>query len=86
MKALSRRTPPIVAADLSNVTELRDCVTYGALARLYEGNMTQGDPNSLFTKKAMMWREKYNAELSSLQPTIGDELRGPSMSITIHRR
>ena len=86
MKALSRRVPSIQAADLAIVTELRDCVAYGALARIYETNMTQGSSDSLFTKKATMWAEKFTSELQALSPTIGDSLRGPTMTMTVHRR
>lgn len=86
IKVLSRRTPPIRDADISIPKELRDCVVYGALARIYENNMTQGNPDSLWTKKAQTWRDRYISELSSLQPTLGDDVRGPSMSMTVHRR
>lgn len=85
-KALSRRTPPIRDSDLSDVTELRDCVVYGALARIYASNMTSGSEDALFTAKAQEWSDAYDNELEALQPTLGDEVRGPSMSITVHRR
>lgn len=86
MKALSRRVPSIHASDIAIVSELRDCVAYGALARIYETNMTQGSSDSLFTKKATMWADKFSAELQALSPTVGDSLRGPTMTMTVHRR
>lgn len=86
MKALRRRVPPITDASLSDVRELRDCVRFGALARMYERAMTEGTDDSLWTRKARWYQDRFQQELQALQPSIGDDVRGPPMSITVHRR
>lgn len=86
MKRLSRRTPPISDADLNDVTELRDCVVYGALRRIYERAMTQGSADSLWTKKREWYAQMYADEVAGLMPTLAGEVRGPSLGIAIERR
>lgn len=86
MKSLRRRVPPITEAMLSNVVELRDAVRFGALARLYERAMTQGGRDNVHATKARWYQERFQDELRALQPTIGDEVRSPPRTMTIHRR
>ena len=85
-KALSRRMPPIVDSDLSSPTELRDCVVYGALWRIYRDAMTQGSADALFTKQAEDWRDKYTAELRALSPSLDGGVRGPTLTLVVSRR
>ena len=84
LKSLRLRRPPINEGDLSDVTELRDAVTFGALERLYLLAMTTKD--SVFGVKHEKYQKRFAAELASLSPTVGGSASGGGGSITIERR
>lgn len=87
MKHLKRRIPPIVDADIADPTDLRDAVCYHALAQLYEDAMSSADLGDAFRKKAEWWRSRWESEIAALNPTIGDDERGPPGSqIVVTRR
>lgn len=82
-KALSRRTPPIIEAQISNATELKDAVCYGALMRLYRAAMTREDD-----KFAILYREykgKFGAEIQGLRISSGGSIIDGG-SVTVFRR
>jgi hypothetical protein len=84
VKFLERRTPPIVEGQLSDLTELKDVVCYGALARLYRNAMTEdGDVYSV------LWREfddKFASELGSLRLTLEGTVSADVPPTTVFRR
>lgn len=69
VRALSRRSPPIYESDLTDPTELRAAVSYGALTRLYRQAMTT--PDSIFAAHAKTYASQYEDELDGLSPTVG---------------
>lgn len=84
LKALSRRTPPILDTDLSDVTELTDAVAYGAAARLYQ--QAASTPDSIYETRRKMYQERFESECEGLMPTLTDELRGAASSWSTERR
>lgn len=85
MKSFGRRTPPILAEDLADVTELRDAVVWGAAMRTYRNAMTSGDDTALWTKKYEIYRELFGDELAYLMPTVNSEIR-VARSVSVERR
>lgn len=69
VRALARRAPPIYESDLTDPTELRAAVVYGALTRLYRQAMTT--PDSVFAQHAKTYASQYEDELDGLSPTVG---------------
>ena len=88
IKRLSRRTPPVLDSELNDVTELRDCVRYGALWKIYFTAMTEGDESALWTRKASSWKEMFLDEVAAVQPSLGGDVRAAagSPSVAVHRR
>jgi hypothetical protein len=84
LKALRRRTPPIVEGSLSDVTELEDAVVYGALEHLYRMAMASGSANYAELRK--LYHGKFEDEVSGLTPTLNGENRGTANSISLERR
>ena len=81
---LSRRTPPITETSLSIPAELKRCVVYGALERLYRHEMNEpGDVNGVQQK---IYARRYSDEVSAIMPTIAGGARGTAFSIPISRR
>ena len=86
-----KRAPidPAQIAELKNLPLLKADLplpVYGALAKIYVTNMTSGNADSLWTKKAKMWQDRFDIEIAALVPTLGDEVRGPPRSIAVSRR
>lgn len=69
IRTLRRRSPPIYDSDLSDPTELRAAVTYGALMRLYRQAMTT--PDSIFAAHAKTYASQFEDEVDGLSPTVG---------------
>lgn len=84
MRALARRTPIIVDADLADVTELKGCVLYGALERLFRMAMTT--PDSVHALQRKIYADRFQSEISGLMPTLNGDLRGAVFSIAFERR
>lgn len=85
LRRLKGLTPPINEADLTDVTELRDVVAYGALETLCVNAMT-GMDGDVFEKLAKHWRTLFQTELQSLRPTVATNQRAAPFTITMHRR
>lgn len=85
LRALSRRAPPILEADLVDPAELRAAVAYGALTRLYRQAMTT--PDSIFAEHAKTFAAKFDDEVGSLAPRLGDgDSTGSAFSYATERR
>ncbi len=84
LRHLSRRTPPIVESSLSIPAELKMCVVYGALERLYRRQMNEAGDQAGTQQKIYM--RKYDSEVSAILPTIAGGARGSAFSIAISRR
>lgn len=81
---LKSRTPPIRAADLVDVTELRRAVVYRALQRICRNASTgEGD---VWHVRARDFGREYEGELARLRPTVGGNLTGTPIGFTISRR
>jgi|GEM_PF-6819407 len=84
LRELSRRTPPILEADLIEVTDLRDSVIYGALARLYRAAIqVDGDR---YWHLARHYEKAYANERRTVRPTLQDGQSAHPHTITMHRR
>jgi hypothetical protein len=80
VKSLKRRTPPVHEADLSDLEELRDAVTYAALEYLYSLGMTSSDGHYAIRRR--LYQDRLEDELNALTPTVGDgESAGASWAI-----
>lgn len=86
LDGLRGHTPPVREADLSDVTELRLAVIYGALAQLYFAGITSGDPEAVYTAKHRHYRDEFRSAVNSLRPTVGGgaQIAAPA-SIRVHR-
>jgi len=69
-KALKRRTPPVFESQITDPSELKDAVAYGALMRLYRSAMTTPDDvnASLFRE----YRGHFETEILSMRLTLED--------------
>lgn len=84
IQALSRRTPPILEGDLSVPSELRDAVLYTVAEELYREAITSPDsPHAIQWK---VYRERANAEINGLMPTLSGDARGAPFSFSLERR
>ncbi len=84
LKALARRTPPILQAQLTVPSELKDAIVYSTLMRLYRGGITSdGDVNSIMWKH---YRDAFSAELQGMRLTVEDTASVDVFSIPIFRR
>jgi hypothetical protein len=83
---LRNRTPPVLAGDLSDVTELGPAVICGALARLYRNNMVTGDGDDISANKHKLYQRMFESRLSALRPTLQASLKSASASIQFSRR
>jgi hypothetical protein len=86
VNALKRRTPPILEADLQDVTELRLAVKLGAAHHLYMLAASSGDSAELFAFKARDYGKEFDAEVNGLSPTLRGGARGSTYSFSIARR
>jgi hypothetical protein len=87
LKTLSRRSPPIWEESISDPTELRDAVMYGALEIIYGAAMTTAGVDSIFAMKRKTYDDRFKAELQGLQPTVSDGVRAPAgLGIVMERR
>lgn len=84
LDALASRVPPILEADITTPSQLRNAVVLGALEIVY--NMAiqhEGSPN---VERARNFGKMYRAALSALQPTVADGRRMPaSITFRVHR-
>lgn len=68
LKSLARRTPPILETQLSDFTELKDAVCYGALMRLYRAAITaDGDVHSALYNA---FKKRFSEELQGLRVSV----------------
>lgn len=86
MRALKRRMPPILAADLEDVTELSQAVLYGTLMRLEFAALTGANETDVHWAKYKRYRDLYDAEIDGLTPTLSGGSTGAPMSISTERR
>ncbi len=84
---LLNREPPVRESDISQPTELKRPVVLGTLARLYRNQITRGDGEDVASAKHKIFRDQYNATVSSLRPTValGLAVAAP-FGIVMHRR
>lgn len=84
LKSLGRRVPPVYASDISQPSELREAVIYGALERLYRDAMTSdGD---VYAMKRKLYESQFRAEVLGLKLTTGNGSSAVVSSIRISRR
>jgi len=83
---LRNRTPPVLEADLSDVTELAPVVVYGALARLYRNNIVVGDNEDVSANKYRIYQKLFESTLTGLRPTVQALLKAGSATIQFSRR
>lgn len=81
LKALGRRVPPVFEEDVSDPTELRDAVAFGALERIYRSAMTT--PDSVFGTQRKIYDERFKSEVLGLQVTTGSSGARAPMGIGI---
>lgn len=86
MNALRRRTPPILEADLSDVTELKFAVMLGAAEHLHMLAASSGGDVEVFAFKAKTYARQFEDEISGLSPTLVGGGRGSSFSFSVSRR
>jgi hypothetical protein len=84
LQALSRRTPPILEGDISVPSELRDAVLFVVAEELYREAITS--PESPHAIQWKVYRDRANAELSGLMPTLTGDARGAAFSFSLERR
>lgn len=81
---LSRRTPPITETNLSIPAELKRCVVYGAIERLFRHHMNE--PGDVHGVQQKIYARRYSDEVSAIMPTIAGGARGTAFSIAFSRR
>jgi hypothetical protein len=86
VNALKRRTPPILEADLQDVTELRLACQLGAAEHLHMLASSGGGDAELFAFKAKAYGKQFEDELNGLSPTLRGGARGSSCSFAVVRR
>jgi len=86
LEALRRRVPPITYGDLSDPTELKLGILYGAAERLYQLAMSTAGFNDVYAKQRELYETKFDNEVSGFTPTLSGGLRGTSGSIGVSRR
>jgi hypothetical protein len=86
LNAMKRRTPPILEADLHDVTELRHAVELGASERLYMLAASSGGDSELFAFMAKKYGDQFEDEINGLSPTLTGGARGSTHSFSIARR
>lgn len=84
LRVLAKRSPPVRAADLADVTELKAAVAYGAAEFLYRWAATT--PDSIHESRRKLYSDLYEGEIEGLAPTLIDDLRGTVNTITVSRR
>ena len=83
LEALAKRRPPIRETDLLDVTELKRPVAFGALHRLYTGQIQHEDsPN---VAKAKHYCKAYEGAMAALQPSVLQGATASSLSVRMHR-
>jgi hypothetical protein len=83
---LNNRVPPIRPGEVSDLSELKRVVVYGACAHLYKANLTTGSGDDINSAKHDLYREDFMKRLVNLRPTVGTQLRAASSTIALHRR
>lgn len=86
LKRLQQRTPPVMEADLHDVTELRDAVVYGVIALASRANMHTADSDNVHAANATHYHSRYMSEVATLMPTVSESQRAAPGGITFHRR
>lgn len=82
---LEKRTPPIFASTISDASQLRNSVAFGALERLYREAMT--NDKDVFAVKRRIYEKKFNSEVSTLMIDTPDGARTASaLSVPTGRR
>lgn len=85
LKALARRTPPILEVQLADPTDLREAVIYGTLAHLYRMGMSTTD--GVHGTKHDIYNKKFESEVLGLNPSLSTTgARANAYSIQISRR
>ncbi len=69
LDSLKRRRPPIREADITDATELRRAVLYGASARLYDLAISNGGDAEMWVVKHRAARKLFEAEVAGLDIT-----------------
>lgn len=83
LSKLANRRPPIRENDLTDLSELKTVVCYGALEILYRGAITHDEsPNA---GRAKAFGQMFRSELDALQPTVREGVTASSLSFRIHR-
>ena len=86
LQRLKRRTPPIFEADISDVTELRDAVLFGAAEKLFEGALSSAADGQVFHAKWQYYSAQFNSEINNLIVTGPAQERISSRGPSITRR
>lgn len=83
-KSLSRRTPPIAESMITDPTQIKDAVVYGALMRLYRAAMTT--PEDTNAKLFKHYSDKFNEEIGGFRLTVNDGARVDVGGVPVFRR
>lgn len=84
MKSLKRRTPPIFETQLTDPTDIKDAVAYGALMRLYRAAMTTDtDVHAILYRD---YKKKFAAELQGLRLSVEGSNTIDANAVTVWRR
>lgn len=86
LEALVRRTPPIRTTDISDVSELKRAVLYGAAAKLYEVGLTTANEGEVFHSKWQHYEMMFRREIDNVVITSPYNERIVSRSPSISRR
>jgi hypothetical protein len=88
LSVLRDRTPPIFENDISDPSELRQCVIHYAASRLYDNAMTSGADAEVFHAKMRAEERRYRDRVNALRPTLAGvgNVTAPALSVGISRR
>lgn len=76
LKALRRKTPPILEAQISDPTQIKDAIAYGALMRLYRAAMT--GPDDVNAELFRHFKKRFESELGGLNLTVDNGAVAPT--------
>lgn len=86
LQSLERRTPPVREGDISDPTQLRDAVIFGACARIFDLHITAANESEVFFHQAKRYESKFTNEVNSLVITGPASERIVSRAPSISRR
>ena len=86
LQSLDRRTPPVREGDISDPSQLHDAVLFGAIAHMFDAQVTSGGESEVLYLQARNYEKRFMAELSSLVITGPNSERIISRAPSISRR